>query len=62
VAGAAQVDDAQARFVLVSQHNVLRFEIAVDEIVARQKEERLKDLDREAMDQLERETFELVQF
>jgi hypothetical protein len=48
--------------VLVSEHDVLGFEIAVDEIVARQKEERLKDLDREAMDQLERETFELVQF
>lgn len=48
--------------MLVSEHDVLRFEIAVDEIVARQKEERLKDLDREAVDQLQREPFELVKF
>lgn len=59
-AGAAHVDDPEAALVLLPQHHVLRLQVAVDEIVAREKEQSLQDLDREPVDQLQREPLELV--
>ena len=59
-AARAEIDDLDARLVDLSKQNVFRLQIAVHDVVLAHVVQRYQNLDREPLDQAEREAQEVV--